>query len=51
MFNYSTKADLKNAPGFDTLDLFKKFYLANLKSDVDKLYIDKFHQVVYAVKK
>ena len=35
--NYSTKADLKNATGVDTLKFAKKVDLAHLKSDVDKL--------------
>ena len=39
--NYATKTDLKNAAGVDTSDFAKKTDLANLKSDVDKLDIDK----------
>ena len=39
--NYAAKADLKNATGIDTSKLAKKVNLANLKSDVDKLDIDK----------
>ena len=39
--SYATKADLKNGTGADTSDFAKKFYLAELKSDVDKLDIDK----------
>ena len=39
--NYATKADLKNATGVDTSDSAKKTDLANLKSDVDKLDIEK----------
>ena len=39
--NSATKADLKNATAVDTLDFAKKNDLANLKSDVDKLDIDK----------
>ena len=39
--NYASKADLKNATGVDTLDFVKKNDLANLKSDVDNLDIDK----------
>ena len=38
--NYATKANLKNATGVD-----KKTDLANLKSDVDKLDIDKLKNV------
>ena len=37
----ATKADLKNATGVDTSTFAKKVDLANLKSDVDKLDIDK----------
>ena len=40
--NYVTKADLENATGVDT-SKFTKF--ANLKSDVDKLDIDKLKNV------
>ena len=43
--NYGTKADLKNATGVDTSDFAKKTDLANLKSDVDKLDIDKFKNI------
>ena len=39
--NYATKTNLKNAAGVDTSDFAKKTDLANLKSDVDKLDIDK----------
>ena len=40
--NYATKADLKNATGVDTSKFAKKKVdLANLKSNVDKSYIDK----------
>ena len=42
MSNYATKADLKNAIGVDTSYLAKKAALAYLKSDMDKLDIDKF---------
>ena len=35
--NYATKADLKNATGFDTSDFAKKIDLAYLKFEVDKL--------------
>ena len=38
--NCATKADFKNATGVDTSDLAKKTDLANLKSDVDRLDID-----------
>ena len=40
--NYESKADLKNATGVDTSDFSpKKTNLATLKSDIDKLSIDK----------
>ena len=41
MYNYATKADLKNATGIDTSKFAKKVDLSNLKSDLDKLDIDK----------
>ena len=43
--NYATKADLKNATGVDTSKFAKKVDLANLKSNVDKLVIDKLKNV------
>ena len=42
--NYATKVDLKNKTLVDTLD-FVKNDLANLKSDVDKLDINKLKNV------
>ena len=42
--NYTTKSDLKNVTGVDTSDFAKKTDLANLKSDVDKLDIEKSKQ-------
>ena len=39
--NYATKADLQNATGVNTWKFAKKVDLANLKSNVDKLDIDK----------
>ena len=39
--NYATNIDLKNAAGVDTSKFAKKVDLANLKSNVDKLDIDK----------
>ena len=39
--NYATKADLKNEAGADTSKLPKKVDLANLRSNVEKLDIDK----------
>ena len=44
--NYATKADLKKETGVDTPKLNKKTELANLKSDVDKLDIDKLKNVL-----
>ena len=45
MSNYATKADSKNATGINTSNFAKKADLANLKSDVDKLDIDKLKNV------
>ena len=42
---YATKADFKNATGVDPSKLAKKVDLANLKSNVDKLDIDKLKNV------
>ena len=39
--NYATKTGLKNVTGVDTSSCAKKVDLTNLKSDVDKLDIDK----------
>ena len=39
--NYATKADFKNVTSVDTSKFAKKVDLANLKSDVDKVDIDK----------
>ena len=39
------KQILKNATAFDTSDFAKKINLANVKSDVDKLDIDKLKNV------
>ena len=43
--NYAIKSDLKNATGVDTSTFAKKIDLANLKSNVDKLDIDKLKNV------
>ena len=43
--NYAAEADLKNATGVDTSKFAKKNHLANLKSNVDKLDIDKSKNV------
>ena len=39
--NYATKADLKSAKGVDASKIANKVDLANLKSNVDKLDIEK----------
>ena len=39
--NYATKADIKNISNVDTSSFALKTNLANLKSEVDKLDIDK----------
>ena len=39
--NYTTKTDFKNAAGVNTLKFARKFYLSGLKSETDKLDIDK----------
>ena len=43
--NYVLKTGLKNATGTDTSSFAKKADLASLKSDVDKLDIDKLKKV------
>ena len=43
--NYSTKTDLKKATGVNASTFAKKTDLSNLKSDVDKLDIDKLKNV------
>ena len=45
LLNHATKSDLKNATGVDTSNFAKKTDLPNLKSDVDKLSIDKLKNV------
>ena len=45
MPNYSTKIDLKNVTHVDTSSFALKTNLANLKAEVDKLYIDKLAPV------
>ena len=42
---YATKADLKNATGVDTSKFAKKVDYYNLKSNIDKLDIDKLKNV------
>ena len=43
--NYATKADIKNISGVDTSRFALKTNLANLKTKVDKLDIDKLEPV------
>ena len=43
--NYGTKAGLKNATGGDTSSFSKKTDLASLKSNVDKLAVDKLKTI------
>ena len=43
--NYATKTDSKNATGVDTSSFAEKTDLGNLKSDVDKLDIDKLKNI------
>ena len=43
--NYSTKADLKNISHIDVISYALKSNLASLKTEVDKLYIDKIKPV------
>ena len=45
LFNYAAKSDLKNAKGVDISLLTKKDDLANLKSKVNKLDIDKLSEL------
>ena len=45
MFTYAIKSDFKNATGVDISKFAKKDDLANVKSDVDKLDIDKLIKV------
>ena len=43
--NYATKTDLKNETNVDTLSFALKANLANLKTEVDRLDIEKLVQV------
>ena len=43
--NYLRKTNLKNATGVDTSKFAKKFDLASLKSEFDKLNLDKLEKV------
>ena len=44
--NYATKADLGNKTGIDTSDFDNETDLGHLKSDVDKLDIDRLKNVL-----
>ena len=44
--NYATEADLKIVKGADTSKFAKKVDLANLKSNIDKLDIDKIKNIL-----
>ena len=46
LFNYATKADLKNATGAHTSKFPKNVDLANLKSNIDKSDIVKMYQLI-----
>ena len=46
LFNYGTKRDLKNVTRVDASSFSKYTDLANLKSDVDKLDIDKLKNLL-----
>ena len=47
--NYATKADLKTAAGVDTSRFARKVDLANLRSNVEKLDIDKMKKIFQLV--
>ena len=46
MLNYATKADLKNVTGIDTSKFGKRLDSTRLKSNVDKLDVDKLKNVL-----
>ena len=50
LFNYATRSELKNATGVDISKFAEKADLANLKSDIDKLGIDKLEKVLSGLK-
>ena len=47
--NYATKADLKTAAGVDTSRFARKVDLANLRSNIEKLDIDKIKKIFQLV--
>ena len=44
--NYTTKSDFKNATGIDTSSFAKQVHLTNLKSNIDRLNIDKLKNIL-----
>ena len=44
--NYTTKSDFKNATGIDTSSFAKQVDLTNLKSNIDRLNIDKLKNIL-----
>ena len=46
MSDYATKANLKNATGVDTSKLAAKSDLASLKTEVDKIDVDKLFLLI-----
>ena len=44
--NYTTKSDFKNATGIDTSSFAKQVGLTNLKSNIDRLNIDKLKNIL-----
>ena len=51
MSNYATKSDLKKAAGTDTSKFARKTDVVSLKSDIEKLDVDKFKTVPLDLKK
>ena len=50
LFNYATIYELKNATGVHISKFAEKADLASLKSDIDKLGIDKLEKVLSGLK-
>ena len=51
LFNYATKIDLEKATGIDTSNFAPKSNLASLKTEVDKLDIDKLIPIPFDLSK
>ena len=49
--SYTTKADLKGAPGVNTSNYEVKLDLADLKLEIDKIFIDKRKTVLAGLRK